>query len=326
MAAAISTQGSIRLIDALLCDRLGLAQANVVGKYCHEVFDHPRQCASCPIGPKNTPPSPPQESTPGHSRRHRLLCSPMEGQPTDTWLHLLYVDDDINQRLAVLADLERTRQAEHRLNYLVHELSNYVTAIAGHTELILAGDRINLTSRLQTIYHSADQCRSILLSSQKWTNSPRASALVSLPQIITRTLDMVQWALKDVPVTFEAAADLPRIWANPTSIEQVLINLLTNAAYAARQTSTVPKILIRIAAGDGHISIEIEDNGPGLPTDVEDRLFEPYFTTKPEGVGTGLGLMVARGLVEQMGGTLKLLSTKTGARAAMTIPTTNNGS
>jgi len=270
-------------------------------------------------------PSPGENAIPAHQAGLRLLCRPMEGQPAATWLHMLYAEDDINARLQVLADLERTRQAEHRLNYLIHELSNYVTAIAGHTELILAGDGTNLTTRLQTIYHSADQCRAILLNSRKWMNSPRKTALLSIRQTIRRSLDMVQWALKDILVTVAVPDDIPRIRVNPTSIEQVLINLLTNAAYAARQTNSPPRILIEALSQQERITITVEDNGPGLPNGLEGRLFEPYFTTKPEGIGTGLGLVVARGLIKQMGGSLDLRNSEAGARAVIELPFDDKG-
>jgi signal transduction histidine kinase len=90
--------------------------------------------------------------------------------------------------------------------------------------------------------------------------------------------------------------DLPGIRCTETEIEQVILNLLRNAAQAMASVSPsikTPRIRISVSARSGGVRIEVEDNGPGMAPEVCSRVFEPFFTTKPPGVGTGLGLAVS---------------------------------
>ncbi|NLW32117.1 MAG: PAS domain-containing protein [Fibrobacter sp.] len=89
---------------------------------------------------------------------------------------------------------------------------------------------------------------------------------------------------------------LPNLYCNVTEIQQVILNLLKNAAHALYDKNDegfVPEISIRIKNSITHVQIEIEDNGPGIPQELKKRVFEPFFTTKEVGIGTGLGLSVS---------------------------------
>lgn len=100
----------------------------------------------------------------------------------------------------------------------------------------------------------------------------------------------------------EYAADLPPIKASATEIEQVFLNLLKNAAQAMAgmtEQGREPTIILRTGLEANMLRIEVEDNGPGLSPEVRDRLFEPFYTTKPPGMGTGLGLSVSYFIVTQ---------------------------
>jgi two-component system C4-dicarboxylate transport sensor histidine kinase DctB len=105
-------------------------------------------------------------------------------------------------------------------------------------------------------------------------------------------------------------------------LEQVLVNLIGNALDAI---AGAPLRRIRITAGgDGRtIHLSIGDSGPGFAPEALPRLFTPFFTTKPPGQGLGLGLVVSKGIVEDMGGTLTLENrpdAETGARFILSLP------
>ena len=85
-------------------------------------------------------------------------------------------------------------------------------------------------------------------------------------------------------------------------LQQALINIMVNAEQAIASTADRGQILIRIEATEDHVTIELEDTGPGIPPDVLPRIFDPFFTTKEVGQGTGLGLAIAYGIVQDHGG------------------------
>lgn len=108
---------------------------------------------------------------------------------------------------------------------------------------------------------------------------------------------------------------------------RVILNIVNNACYALRQKSTEeegfePELTISTQQNGENFTITIEDNGPGIPDGIREKLFQPFFTTKPKGEGTGLGLSMSRQIIEQVhNGTLELESEKGHfTRFIITIP------
>ena len=143
-------------------------------------------------------------------------------------------------------------------------------------------------------------------------------------------------AAKNIEIVRELAADLPPIHIDRAKISQVLVNLLTNAADAVADSGG--RITVRTSArqlagvganigdarsevfraGDLIVVAEIEDNGPGIPSDKVEKIFDPFFTTKPTGQGTGLGLTVSKTIMDVHGGVLTV-SSGAGGGARMAI-------
>ncbi|HEU6437675.1 MAG TPA: ATP-binding protein [Nitratidesulfovibrio sp.] len=99
-----------------------------------------------------------------------------------------------------------------------------------------------------------------------------------------------------IRIDIRMADNLPPVPCVETEVEQVLLNLLRNAAQALsgmEPPRDEPRIVLRAFPQDGWLRLEVEDNGPGMPPEVQRRIFEPFYTTKPPGVGTGLGLSVS---------------------------------
>jgi signal transduction histidine kinase len=125
--------------------------------------------------------------------------------------------------------------------------------------------------------------------------------------LIDDGLDMFHERLSRQGVAVERTVDglLPTIVADRDHLMQVLINLIVNSLHAMEQGGT-----LRLAAtrANDHVRLEVSDTGQGIPPDVLPRIFDPFFTTKEFGKGTGLGLTVVKGIVEEHGGTISVNS------------------
>mgnify|MGYP001829132262 CR=1 FL=1 len=110
---------------------------------------------------------------------------------------------------------------------------------------------------------------------------------------------------KGIRVNLEADPNQRTLWADPNQIRQVLINLLNNAIHATDEDGV---ITVRLQSADTGVTLDIVDSGTGIPKENLDRIFEPFFSTKAPGEGTGLGLFVSRDIVEKFGGKLTVES------------------
>jgi C4-dicarboxylate-specific signal transduction histidine kinase len=110
-------------------------------------------------------------------------------------------------------------------------------------------------------------------------------------------------------------------------LEQVIVNLLMNARDALKDSTRADKQIEVIArpGPDGRLTVDVADNGPGVPLAIRDRIFEPFFTAKPTGQGTGLGLALSFGIVRDAGGVLSLVPSESGAVFRIDLPAASAG-
>ncbi len=161
-----------------------------------------------------------------------------------------------------------------------------------------------------------------------------------LNELVERTLRLVKHDVdrRHIRVVRALGTGLPRVTLDGYRIQQVLINLITNAADAMSEGGTLTlrtsESAVTVGSGPSEaattgrnrrgpvpgIAIVVEDDGTGIPDEALERIFEPFFTTKGPGEGTGLGLTVARRLVRMHEGTLTLENLPTGARATIRLP------
>jgi signal transduction histidine kinase len=123
----------------------------------------------------------------------------------------------------------------------------------------------------------------------------------------------------DADVEIKLDRKLPPYWGSPSLLQQVFVNLLSNAfkAIGAKGKITISTHLM----DDGHIRIQFTDSGHGIPEDIRERIFDPFFTTRPEGEGTGLGLSISYYIVQQMNGEISVDSTPgQGTTFTVTLP------
>jgi len=129
---------------------------------------------------------------------------------------------------------------------------------------------------------------------------------------VREAVELLAYELKtdDVVVTLDMADDIPPLWADGHQLHQVLVNLIANAHQAMRRQARPRQIIIvgRMDAPRQRVRLEVRDTGPGIRPELQPRIFEAFFTTKPPGEGTGLGLSLCRNIVDEHGGTMTLES------------------
>jgi signal transduction histidine kinase len=146
------------------------------------------------------------------------------------------------------------------------------------------------------VQHATERLSQIVQAMKSYTYLDQAPLLeVDVHEGLENTLVIMQHKLKQgVTVKREYSPDLPRIEAYASELNQVWTNIIDNAIDAMNGRG---EISLRTYAEDGHVVVEIEDNGPGIPEDIQARIFEPFFTTKPPGKGTGLGLHISHDII-----------------------------
>lgn len=196
---------------------------------------------------------------------------------------------------------------------VTHELNNPLTAIMGYGQLLLERPLdVKSLADVDRICQEAERAtrivRNLLMLARdaKLERSP-----VNLNEVINQTLRLCAYDIQRAGIRVEVDLDpcLPDTLANPVQLQQVVVNLLVNGQQAIEESGRAGCILIRTRHSTSHIFLRVEDNGPGIPPELQSRIFEPFFTTKPVGVGTGLGLAIVTGILRQHGAEIRLTST-----------------
>lgn len=208
---------------------------------------------------------------------------------------------------------------------IAHDFNNILAAIVGYSEISLTHltaeqpIRRNLEKILQSAYRASDLIKQILTFSRK-TDQNRTT--IHLRAIIEEALKLLRATL---PATIEIHSHLEAendtVLADMTQMHQILMNLCTNAKHAMRENGGVMEISLKeekianqTAVGHFRLSpgtflkLTVSDTGHGIRSDELDKIFDPYFTTKPLGEGTGLGLSVVHGIVKDHGGAIDVSS------------------
>jgi PAS domain S-box-containing protein len=141
-------------------------------------------------------------------------------------------------------------------------------------------------------------------------------------KIVRNALDLMgeQLRLAGVEIVTELPESCSLILGHAIQLEQVILNLLTNARDAVAEREGEAKIILRVFEDDQGVHITAEDTGGGIPADVLPRIFEPFYTTKEMGKGTGLGLSVSYGIVRDMDGAIRAENIENGALLVITLP------
>jgi signal transduction histidine kinase len=188
---------------------------------------------------------------------------------------------------------------------IAHELANPLQIIGLYIESLMEefADNELAVEELGTVQKELDRMSNLvanLLESSR--QHVQQISTIAISEEIESTLNLVQSYLKNrrIEVQTEFAEGLPKILADRHQLRQVFLNLITNAADAMEGGGTLTVRADVIEESDPpQISIELEDDGPGIPADILPKIVESFFTTKPVGKGTGLGLPICRRIIEE---------------------------
>src|SRR5438552_4070431 len=238
---------------------------------------------------------------------------------------------EVTRVLALGRDITDQKHTEHQLQQaeklsamgqlvsgVAHEINNPAAIISG---FVVKPEQREM---LQMIYDEATRIGRItanLLAFARAGGSQRT--LVDLNDIVRRTFALRSYHLTtlNIAVTLELSPAEPKFWADPSELQQMLLNLLINAEQALVAVETSRTIVVRTAASEEDVRLEVADSGPGIAPELRAKIFDPFFTTKPEGVGTGLGLSICYGIAREHGGRIWVHSLPGGgATFVVTLP------
>jgi PAS domain S-box-containing protein len=246
------------------------------------------------------------------------------------WLEARGRADPANRNLfyGVTSDITERKQAEAALlraeklaavgqvaSTMAHEINNPLAGIVNLLYLALADETLSAATRsyLDMVDEEIARLSAITRLTLSFARESRGEQTANLAEVVDNVLSLVKRKIEARGIRIERSVDSEAVARiKPHELRQVLLNLTLNAIDAA----TGADDLIRIAAearGD-RIAIRIEDNGCGIPEELAERIFDPFFSTKPE-IGTGIGLWVSKELVQRNGGSLTVASLKSGADA-----------
>ena len=224
---------------------------------------------------------------------------------------------------------------------VAHDFNNILTAILGHTRLILNDlpPESDLRPDLEHVESAAR--RAADLTRQLLTFSRRESVQrepVDLNRVVRETQDLLDRLIEErIEVVYELEDALPHVWADAGQLQQILMNLVINSrdampkggniivsTHRARSDVCVPSIPSPAAEC---VVLTVRDDGEGMTDEQKARIFEPFYTTKQAGKGTGLGLSTVYGIVEQSGGAIGVESEPSvGTTVAVILPALEHGS
>ncbi len=239
---------------------------------------------------------------------------------------------DLEERTRELGEARAELEHQQRLTSMgrlvagvAHELNNPLAAIQLKAEAIAACDDAAGVPQMTTaITDMVDRCRRLIRNMLDFSHeNPDTRQDVAVSQLMRNTRELVSTALTHagIQADWNEGRDLPPVRGDLGQLQQVLVNVMENAVDAVRHAPQPRKIRIdaRYLEAQRIIRIDVQDNGPGVPTDIRGQIFDPFMTTKEVGEGTGLGLSICHGIVSAHGGQIHLVGTEDGAGALFRI-------
>ena len=307
-----------------------MAPTALIGKYCYEVFRGGNEpCPGCPeLLARQTMTN--QRADICHTNLGKTFAAASFPITDSTGATIfVHIAKDITGLIKMEERLRQSQKMEAigtLAGGIAHDFNNILVPILGYGELALS--RITpdnpLTSDLQQITTAAlrakDLVQQILAFSRQ---APQERRPLRPHLVIKEALKLLRASLPTtIEIREEIATDCGTILADPTQLHQIVMNLCTNAYQAMRESGGILGVrLFKVTIGEknskvadsdllpgNYVQLEVSDTGYGMRRETMERIFEPYFTTKDKGQGTGLGLSVVHGIVKGYQGQVSVYS------------------
>jgi PAS domain S-box-containing protein len=229
-------------------------------------------------------------------------------------------------RVDRLAEIGRIASGiAHEINNplaVINEIAGWAGTLVSDAGGLSREDRVELETAVKRISEQTGRCSSIthqLLDFAR--DSAPAKRSLDIHQLLNETIGFLKPDLKfkniEIVPIFEEG--LFEIQSDPKLLEQVFINLLSNAIYAIKQKGTCQgRIEIRTSKPGTNVEIVISDNGTGIPDEDREKIFDLFYTTKPTGKGTGLGMPICQNIVNKLGGDI-IFESRVGEGTTFTV-------
>ncbi len=234
---------------------------------------------------------------------------------------------DITEKRKLQAQLMQGQKLESIGNLaggIAHDFNNILSSIIGFTELALDETQKDTTQEdnLQEVYTAGKRAKDLVAQILAFARQSEADLKPIQVEIIIK--EVLNFIRSTIPTNIEIKQNIESdslIMGNQTQVDQIMMNLCTNAAYAMEDDGGVLKVSLKDIKVDrtigkkinltpgNYIELTVSDTGVGIPPDNINLIFEPYFTTKEVGEGTGMGLAMIHGIIESYGGKITVNST-----------------
>jgi len=307
-----------------------LQQQEIVGHKCYELYaSRTSPCPACPAL-QTFKDSTDHVEVIEHTKigRTYLVTVGLIADDSGQLLNLVHSARDITQRIKLEEELFQTRKLEAigtLASGVAHDFNNILTVIRGHAELAMmqCDEQNQFWNDFKAINAAGERAshltRQLLAFSRKEKINPE---IIQINPLISNLGKMLKRLIgEEINLEINLADKLPPILADPGQIEQIIINLLVNAADATREIPlnqgrkvSITTTPTKLPDDDSEINqtpaigLRISDNGCGIAKDILPLIFDPFFTTKESGKGTGLGLSTVHGVVEQNRGRIEVES------------------
>ena len=225
------------------------------------------------------------------------------------------LDDETRDIYHQLLQAEKMAALGQTISGVAHELNNPLATIISWSERLSQRSELDEPVRrgLETILSESERAARIVRNLLTFARKRQTTrAMVDVNQVVRETLALraYEQRISNIDIIDALAAGLPQVFADGHQVQQVLLNLVINAEQAMLAAKGRGTIVVRTwhDADQESVILEINDDGPGIPDELQPKIFDPFFTTKEVGKGTGLGLTVAYAIVQEHGGRIRLES------------------